>query len=366
MTTHSNGKLRILEYDTLRVIVTLLVIIGHCTYYVISTPYGGCDYSLFISPKLSMFWQVAEAFTAFIYLFHMPLYMALSGALYKLKNSNGAYSSYKSLITDKAKKLLLPFIVVTLLYSVPLKYISGYYVESGNTIKDIVVGQVLVQGNTHLWFLPALFLIFIIIFSLEKIMKKLSIWWIALCFFVISFASGIIHIGIICNALHYTFWFYIGYLFEDHREKVNTVLSKKPVIFFGLAIILLITGLLKKVISDISDTSEIFIILERLIGDICAVFGCGFVYSLSYFLSKTNIIEWRLFKTIRANTLGLYLYSDSWNYVILSVSTGLFGNAVFVTNIGSVSMYISRIVITFSIALAVSILLKKLKFKYIC
>ena len=32
-------------YDILRVVATILVVIGHCTYFKISTPYGGCDYS---------------------------------------------------------------------------------------------------------------------------------------------------------------------------------------------------------------------------------------------------------------------------------------------------------------------------------
>lgn len=222
------------------------------------------------------------------------------------------------------------------------------------------------QGNTHLWFLPVLFVIFIAIYSLEKSFKNLTFWGIALCLFVVSFASMIVPIGIVSNVLYNTFWFYLGYCFEDHREKVNTALEKRPGLFFVFAVMFLTTGLLKKFISDISDTSEVYSYLERFIGYICAVFGCCVVYSISCFLSKTNITEWRLFKVTRANTLGLYLYSDTWNYVILSVSTGLFGSAVFVTNIGSALLYFSRIAITFSIALVVSTILKKLKIKYIC
>lgn len=77
------------EYDVLRVILTLLVIIGHCSGYGISTPYGGCDYSSLVIPELSFFARLASEVSRLIYLFHMPLYMALSGALYRLKNSAG-------------------------------------------------------------------------------------------------------------------------------------------------------------------------------------------------------------------------------------------------------------------------------------
>ena len=367
MTTHFNSKLRVLEYDTLRVIVTLLVIIGHCTYYVISTPYGGCDYTFLTLPGLSLFWRLAESFTGLIYLFHMPVYMALSGALYRLKNFNeGRNRFYRSLIADKAKKLLVPFIVVTLFYSVPLKYISGYYSNSNNIFKDIFLGQVLVQGNTHLWFLPALFLVFIIIIYLEKTFKKFSRGIITLCLFIISLASIVIPIGIVHNALYYSFWFYIGYCFENHRKTINVYLEKKPKVFFTFAIIFLGMGLAKKFVSNMSETFVICSVLEYLMGYICAGLGCYVIYSLSYYLSKSNIINWRLFKVIRENSLGLYLYSDTCNYVILNISTGLFGSMVFVTNIGSALLYFSRIVITFFIALAVSMLLKKLKIKYIC
>ena len=31
-------------YDLLRVIATILVVVGHCTYFKIGTNYGGCDY----------------------------------------------------------------------------------------------------------------------------------------------------------------------------------------------------------------------------------------------------------------------------------------------------------------------------------
>ena len=85
----NNTHINITEYDTLRVIVTLLVIIGHSTYYYIMTQYGGCDYTAFTLPKLSNFYRMAEYMVSIIYLFHMPLYMALSGALYRRKNLTG-------------------------------------------------------------------------------------------------------------------------------------------------------------------------------------------------------------------------------------------------------------------------------------
>ena len=83
------GGTRVLIYDWVRLIATILVIIGHSTYYYIMTQYGGCDYTAFTLPKLSNFYRMAEYMVSIIYLFHMPLYMALSGALYRRKNLTG-------------------------------------------------------------------------------------------------------------------------------------------------------------------------------------------------------------------------------------------------------------------------------------
>ena len=50
----SNNK-KIIEYDMLRVVVTILVIISHCMYYRIETAYGGIDYSGLLARKTIVF-----------------------------------------------------------------------------------------------------------------------------------------------------------------------------------------------------------------------------------------------------------------------------------------------------------------------
>ena len=176
--------------------------------------------------------------------------------------------------------------------------------------------------------------------------------------FIISFVSSDIGIPIsaIKEGLCYLFWFYVGYCFEEHRSNVNKSLEEHHESFIIFIIIFLCAGILKKFVSNMADVSVMYSALEKLVGYICAAIGCYIVYSLSYFLSKTEITEWSLFKAIRANSFGLYLYSDTWNYVILNVAVGQFGDVVFNTNIGSATLYFSRIIITFSIALTISII----------
>ncbi len=99
---------RVAEYDILRVIVMLLVVLGHATYVSHVTDYGGCDYSEYFEKK-SLFFQCVSYLTAVIYLFHMPLFMALSGALFYCSYMKGKYRNYKLLLVEKGKRLLIPF-----------------------------------------------------------------------------------------------------------------------------------------------------------------------------------------------------------------------------------------------------------------
>lgn len=138
------GKSTIKEYDVMRVIITAMVIIDHSIYYRIITDYGSMDCTPFTMSGLSMIYHMLLKGKTLINTFHMPLYMMLSGALFKYREKRagggiGGYPSLRILAIDKAKKLLFPFIIVTLFYVAPIKYISGYYSDSANVIKDIII-----------------------------------------------------------------------------------------------------------------------------------------------------------------------------------------------------------------------------------
>ena len=76
---------RIEWIDTAKMLTMFLVIIGHCNYYTIATPYGGIYYSEQINgDDFSLTYRCLGYLVAFIYSFHMPLFMALSGMLFSL------------------------------------------------------------------------------------------------------------------------------------------------------------------------------------------------------------------------------------------------------------------------------------------
>ena len=102
------------------------------------TPYGGVDYFSDISPTDYSFGEkLLCMMVSFIYTFHMPLFMMLGGACFSLTIHK--VTGLKAFVSNKARRLLVPFLFTTLLLSVPLKYMSGYYSESANVLEDIVL-----------------------------------------------------------------------------------------------------------------------------------------------------------------------------------------------------------------------------------
>ena len=233
-----DAKEKILEYDIIRVIAVILVVLGHCTYRTIITDYGG--YSLIqnidlITPLGKIVFTIFKSITAFIFTFHMPLFFVLSGALFSNSLNRGKYKTLKELVVNKGKRLLIPFFIVTLLYAVPIKYISGYYSKSTNLFKDIFVGQILMQGNTHLWFLPTLFCIFCIIYILHRF--KLPKILIIVALFLLNFFSFFPKISLLDHISLYLMYFYIGFCFEIKRNKISNEIDKMKIKEFLILII---------------------------------------------------------------------------------------------------------------------------------
>ncbi len=355
------------EYDIIRVIAVILVVIGHCTYYKISSNYGGINYILdtkSMSDIGKLIFKSLNLLTTVLYSFHMPLFFALSGALFKNSLNNNKYKNFRELIVKKSQRLLVPFLIVAIIYSVPIKYISGYYNGSQNVIKNIFIGQILLQGNTHLWFLPTLFCIFCISYIYKYILRneleKLNKLIIFLILISLNILSASIKIVLVKNVLFYLIYFYIGYCFEDIREEINNKINnlKKIVyLYLVLGIGILLVSL------KIFDFS---ICIKMCLKIILALLEISITYIICYKLSKIDkIVENNRIKTINKFSFGIYLYSDPLNYYILLI-VGNYFTQYMNTTLGIITLFLARLLITFYVSVVITYILKKLKVKYIC
>ena len=347
-------------YDLLRVIATILVVIGHCTYFKISTRYGGCDYSyLFINKSYSF--KILNKLTEFIYIFHMPLFIALSGALFEKSLSKGNYSLFIRLLKKKSENLLIPFGVVTVFYAVPIKFISGYFNQSKRIVRDILVGQILIQGNTYLWYLLTLYAIFIIAYFIERTIKiKQTI--LLLFLIILSIVSGKIDIKLVSYICQFGLWFYVGMLFEEYRIFFEKKFVSNKKMLFRADIILLIIYTIFSYNLISFPAKVVFSILKIILAGLL----CLTTYMIAYFASESWIMELKIFNIFRRDSFGIYLYSDPLNYTILMIGATLFGGKIWSNDIYSISFYLFRFFFTLGISILVTELLRKCKVKYIC
>lgn len=137
----------------------ILVVFGH------SYPLGDA-----VTPR----WM--DVIRTAIYVFHMPLFFFISGYLLNFTNAV-LKRGYFPFLKQKAKQLLVPYVLLSMLGYIPKliasKYISDNVELSGSYfLRSLLVPRENIWG--HFWFIPALFLIYTVAASLIVSVSKLK------------------------------------------------------------------------------------------------------------------------------------------------------------------------------------------------
>ena len=120
------------KYDVIRIVLTVLVVIGHANYYNAGNAYGG----IYIADQMSAagiadtaFHGFAEQIKQLIYTFHMPAFFALSGTLFYSQLKNGRFNSVTEVVKNKISRLVVPFVFVYLFWNTPILQSVRKYME---------------------------------------------------------------------------------------------------------------------------------------------------------------------------------------------------------------------------------------------
>lgn len=291
----NNEKITLRELDYLKIIGVLLVVIGHCT----SIYTGGW---VFTSPVNS---PIYGLIASYVYTFHVPMLVFVSGAIYYYCRINkGKYSSLKSLIINKFKRLILPFLFIGILYSIPIKYIIG--MTEGNIINNIK-SFVLGLNTGHLWYLLMLFNIFILFYLYESFIlnKKYSI---VLNLISSGFFTNIFQIN---RAIQYSIFFYLGYEFFRSKDRLilkleklksKSILIMTPILI-AISLVLILVSKMK--LSSIM-LSKFFSLINVVIAMICIIICYLIVYLINNRM-KNIILKEKIDKLI--NIIGKYSFN---------------------------------------------------------
>ncbi len=155
-----------------------------------------------------------------IYAFHMPLFMMISGFVFR-----SAYGKSGTIDSDRVKKQVYNLIIIYMFFSVAygiLKLLLGNFTSDSMDIKSILMIPVL--PIAPYWYLYVL-IAFYLVFSWKKF-DSLNCYIILLLLTATSIVSGLgtTHYFEISRILYYALFFYIGML---HRAKKDIIIGNK-------------------------------------------------------------------------------------------------------------------------------------------
>ena len=221
---------------------------------------------------------VCDIVDKFIYSFHMPLFVFLSGYLFFLNKDK--IKNVFEYILKRAKRLIIPFYLAGFLYVLPMicfinpldKPIEFYYLKF-----------LTMDYTWHLWFLPMLFLVTIFFALYYFKFNKLNRFFLLVLLIILSLLKikGIPSCFAMVPKL--AIYFYMGSVFVEFGEFINKFMQK----FLGLILVLMLVF-------------ESFLYLYpkySILGFLSAIFAILFLYmwakNLSEKISSENKIKQR-------------------------------------------------------------------------
>lgn len=262
-----------------------------------------------------------------IYSFHMPLFIFISGYLLDYTSKNGIEKTDMiKFINKKVKRLLIPYFVISSLAYVP-KYLLGKFAMRplDLTFSSYIHGFLYPWDNPIIffWFLPTLFFIMIITIYFIRMFKDniKMILFLSLIISVLSKKYIDIEFLNIKGILNYLFFFVLGIGYKRYESRIDEIFKLKNILTFIIFNIILLINCG----TDYKISSQIIYIF-------IAVTGILFSLSLEKFYSKKQynflnhlygksysiyLLSW--FFQVFIRILGFQVLKQEW-YVVLPFS----------------------------------------------
>jgi len=280
-------------YDICKILTLILVIIGHAT--------------VFYSPDGAMAPARQSAAMAgvatYIYSFHMPLFVLLSGCVWGWCIRHGKYEKALPFVANKAKRLLLPYLVFGAVLVTPVVVACGF-TEDG-FFSQLFKGILLGYDARHLWYLLVLFLLFLTTIPAKPLIKKNPLLVIPICAALFLVANYVPQIFKLRTAFKYTLFFYLG-VCADHYYPFLESLAKK--LRFVLPVLpVLMVGSVLYCPNFIFETAY-------------TILGMAMMLAFSSLLTGSEKLQSsRIYQFLRRESFGLYIFHAMVIYVLFAL-----------------------------------------------
>ncbi len=274
---------RLLDLDMVKVLAMLFVLVGH-----ILTSFISFQRQYYVP---DFFFQLKE----YVYSFHMPAFVAVSGAVYYYVRFNlGKYNNFRGYLLRKIKRLLIPYIMFSILMIGTMWYLGAV---DDNLQNFIFRDYILSQDPKHLWYLLMLFWSFVLVRLTDKQLDKypIIVFPVLVVFYLFStYIPNLFQINTLCK---YFFFFYCGFLFMKYIELIPNIRWYHFVFWFLTSIVMC---------------------SMKMPYIITAMCGMIWLYCLANLLSNTKIKESDIFNGLLKNSYGIYLWHPMFIYIVLS------------------------------------------------
>lgn len=275
--------------DILKGLTILLVIIGHVT-----RTYTNAG----TNPQLAES-RFVEIISEWIYSFHMPLFMGMSGYIYHiLKSERGKYKEIWTFAKKKFLRLIVPYLFAYPLFVFLPLYLINSQPQADYSASDFFYNYLFVLDVRHLWFIVSLFSIFIIY----------NFFWNSISINPFSYLCLFLSISVLTNYIklpdilqitmtcRFILWFHVGCILSIVLSEIS--MFKNGWIFWGgLILNIIFFSLSQKFYS-----CDYIQIPSALISSMC---GILMMLSLSFSVQKLNMFIWGL--SYSKDSYGIYL-----------------------------------------------------------
>lgn len=334
--TETPSKSRNHFLDFTKAIAIILVVLGHCIQY------GSGGHYL----KEALFYD--NNLFKFIYCFHMPLFMIISGYLF----SFGINRESSKLLIGKFKSLIVPIFswsIILYLYIIFANILNDNF-SIVETIKSYFLYCIY-----SLWFLWAVFYCSLIVILINRYFKDSIIIYTVV--FIISFIipdSYNLHL----YKFMYPF-FIIGYFYNKYYHKLERIFMNKYIVFIIGAVFLFMLCFFEResyiYVSRHTLLNKDFVnqllcdLYRYTIGIIGSIVMLLILYKVYNFMINHRLINDNSFiLTVGKNTMGIYIISSFINiYVLNRITNEMNGPNFLIITIESIFIiFISILVIS--------------------
>lgn len=321
-------------YSSLKVYAMILVVVAHVT-----RMYTGLGV---VTPCVHS--NLLAKLTEFIYSFHMPLFICISGMVYGYCIEHGKYKDSKKFILNKAKRLLIPYIIIGCAIVAPVM-VGFKFTDIGfgkYFVRDILLGG----DSRHLWYLLVLFEIFLCCAVIRKINFKANYFIAFIILLAIAYIPSLVSIPnffSISLFLYYGLFFFIGMIID--KTIVNIYKKIKNKIWILILMILTMLVLFKA-------GKWFFKIPVAILGILI------FTWIIALIDEHIEIIkETKIYKLLDKNGFGIYLFHPMIIYILFYY----LGNY----RINPILLSLFIVIVTYIISILLTTIVRKIKLQFI-